>query len=357
MAPTSSLGQEGAFAILVDTALAPPEERLGYWRAGLGRLFDAQVRITSCCDAGFHGKLAIHRIDRIKLLEGTLAPVACCVDDAPAEPGIVALAAPGGGVTVRQDARECTLGPGELCLYSTAAPREFELKATTRIVAIRVPEHEFTDLYPQARPSLLRPIAGNGGAPALFAHYADALARQCDALDPRGAASIADSVIHLLGAVACSAVAASPHCAHHAHEKMERMLRFARARLRDPELGVAVVARAVHLSPRQVHRLFASGPMSLMQWVLAQRLENCRRELGQRHLTGRSIGEIAYDWGFGDQAHFSRAFRKRYGCAPSQVPHLASGAGTPVPDAAPLPDDLGRARCGGRRLRSKKKSR
>jgi AraC-like DNA-binding protein len=33
--------------------------------------------------------------------------------------------------------------------------------------------------------------------------------------------------------------------------------------------------------------------------------------------TGQSITQIAYDWGFKDPAHFSRAFKMRYGRSPS----------------------------------------
>ena len=31
----------------------------------------------------------------------------------------------------------------------------------------------------------------------------------------------------------------------------------------------------------------------------------------------RSVGEIAYAWGFSDQSHFTRRFKSVFGCPPS----------------------------------------
>jgi AraC-like DNA-binding protein len=52
-------------------------------------------------------------------------------------------------------------------------------------------------------------------------------------------------------------------------------------------------------------------------------LERARAAIECSQATGQSITQIAYDWGFKDPAHFSRAFRARYGETPSasrQVP-------------------------------------
>lgn len=56
-----------------------------------------------------------------------------------------------------------------------------------------------------------------------------------------------------------------------------------------------------------------------MRWVWVQRLEQCYRELIQDASARRTISEIAYAWGFNDQAHFSRTFRKHYGVSPRSL--------------------------------------
>ncbi|MFO1295542.1 MAG: helix-turn-helix domain-containing protein [Rubrivivax sp.] len=52
-----------------------------------------------------------------------------------------------------------------------------------------------------------------------------------------------------------------------------------------------------------------------MRWVQAERLHACRRELAERGT--RTIGDVAFDWGFNHPSHFSRAYRRLFGVAPS----------------------------------------
>ena len=81
-----------------------------------------------------------------------------------------------------------------------------------------------------------------------------------------------------------------------------------------PILGLTHSRRfsiALRLSPSNVHRAFAGEPLSLSGWIWAQRLDGARRDLCDPVLLRRSISEIAFDWGYNDAAHFSRAFRAR----------------------------------------------
>jgi AraC-like DNA-binding protein len=55
-----------------------------------------------------------------------------------------------------------------------------------------------------------------------------------------------------------------------------------------------------------------------MKWLWRERLDRCHRELADPALRAQTIGETAYRWGFNDLAHFSRAFRERFGCSPRQ---------------------------------------
>ena len=53
-------------------------------------------------------------------------------------------------------------------------------------------------------------------------------------------------------------------------------------------------------------------------YVLAQRLEACRRDIEDRRLDATSITELAMRRGFNHPAHFSRAFKARFGITPSE---------------------------------------
>jgi AraC-like DNA-binding protein len=92
-----------------------------------------------------------------------------------------------------------------------------------------------------------------------------------------------------------------------------------RDRLRDPSFGVAELAAALRLSPSTLHRVWGGEACSLSDWLWAQRLDATRRDLCDPALAARSISEIAFAWGFNDAAHFSRAFRARFGRSPREL--------------------------------------
>ncbi|MBK1615962.1 hypothetical protein CKO44_21140 [Rubrivivax gelatinosus] len=91
---------------------------------------------------------------------------------------------------------------------------------------------------------------------------------------------------------------------------------FILERLHDRRLDVARIAAHLGVSTRYLHQLFAGGPQ-VMQWVQEQRLQACRRELAA--VNRRPVAEVAWAWGFTSAAHFSRAFKKRFGVPPSAV--------------------------------------
>ena len=51
--------------------------------------------------------------------------------------------------------------------------------------------------------------------------------------------------------------------------------------------------------------------------IRSERLTRCMQDLQQPR--GGSVTDIAFRWGFSSQAHFSRLFRARFGCSPSQA--------------------------------------
>jgi AraC-like DNA-binding protein len=145
------------------------------------------------------------------------------------------------------------------------------------------------------------------------------LKRWSGSLGDVGSEGLADAIVDLMGAVICCAVPSNSDCIQRSFHHQDRIKTFARLNLGNPELSVELIAEAVGLSARQIHRLFANEEMSLMRWVWVQRLEQCYRELVQDGSGKRTISEIAYAWGFNDQAHFSRTFRKHFGVSPRSL--------------------------------------
>ena len=87
-------------------------------------------------------------------------------------------------------------------------------------------------------------------------------------------------------------------------------------RLRQPGLTVADIADAVGISDRYVHKLLARSGAGFTGYVIDRRLDGIARDLGDPAMADRTIGAIAFDWGFSDLSHFTRRFKQRFGCRP-----------------------------------------
>ena len=224
-----------------------------------------------------------------------------------------------GVAQIVQGDRSAQLMAGDLCLIRSGRPLQLKLKGAFTITLVGVPEAEFADRFPLWRAALLTAIRADSGVPAVFRDAATSLQRWQDTLGAIGSDGLADAVVDLMGALVCFAVPSNRDCVQQSLYQLDRIKKVAQLNLRNPELDCDFIDAAVGLSTRQVHRLFADVGMSLMRWVWVQRLEQCHRELAQDDSGRRSISDIAYTWGFNDQAHFSRAFRKHFGLSPRDL--------------------------------------
>ncbi|WP_081073612.1 helix-turn-helix domain-containing protein [Burkholderia cepacia] len=99
---------------------------------------------------------------------------------------------------------------------------------------------------------------------------------------------------------------------------LSRAKAFIESQLGDYDLDCDAVSRAINLSSRQLARVFELEGMPLARYILTRRLEHYRNDLRDRSLRHLTVGEIAFRWGFSNQAHFSRTYRARFGETPSE---------------------------------------
>jgi AraC-like DNA-binding protein len=103
---------------------------------------------------------------------------------------------------------------------------------------------------------------------------------------------------------------------------LSAMTEFLDERLEQEQLGPHDVVAAFGCSRATTHRLFTSVG-GVRTYIRNQRLARCFAELALEPQPGRYIHEVAERWGFCSAAHFSRAFRKRFGLGAHEVHELA----------------------------------
>jgi len=95
-----------------------------------------------------------------------------------------------------------------------------------------------------------------------------------------------------------------------------RIEAYVQQHLADPALSPERIARAHHISVRQLYKLWSDRELGLAEWIMRGRLESARRDIAKD--TSAGIGAVARRWGFADPTHFGRRFRTAYGISPRE---------------------------------------
>ncbi|MFJ4870547.1 helix-turn-helix transcriptional regulator [Streptomyces sp. NPDC088757] len=119
-------------------------------------------------------------------------------------------------------------------------------------------------------------------------------------------------------------------------EATDRIRRWTNARLADSRLRPDTVATAHYMSVRRLHKLFERESGTISRWIQQRRLEECRRELGRGDGRPVMVSSVAQRWGFVNAAHFSRAFRAKYGMSPRAWRKVRTGLADAVDVVPPL---------------------
>lgn len=224
-----------------------------------------------------------------------------------------------GDVEISQNERAEGVRPGDIFLIDPARPFEIQT-GSMQTYSIYIPRTHLRDKIPNLDGVTGRALSSASGAGATFRALFEEVFTAAPILSDTVADQIADAFPPLLGAMA-SSIAEAPFSASPTDLKLmhrRRIRQFATDHLPNTELSVETISQAVGLSVRYVHELFADQQTTLMRWIWRERLDRCRRDLESPNLRHRTIGEIAYGWGFNDLAHFSRTFSKTFGLSPRQ---------------------------------------
>ncbi len=216
-----------------------------------------------------------------------------------------------------QDGRECVTRPGEIAIYDSARPYELSFDRPFRILYLNFPRELFRARFGMSEHVTARTITGTSGVGRFLAGYLSELVLRSEEEDVRFRDPLQNHLVDLL----ITAVSALPS-AGGASAGFCRTMTLCRAKtfimdnLGDEALTPARVAAALGVSRRYLYNLFADEGLPVALWIRQKRLERCRSDIENSALSMRSLSDIAFSWGFSDAAHFSRAFRNRYGMSP-----------------------------------------
>ena len=329
------IGVDLAFA----TSQVDPPDRLAAWRELVNRVF-LPLAITPLAgrERGFEASVTGRGLGgaQVWLIEGS--PMSAVrarphIEASGDDDYLLALHVQGTAHGA-QDGREAAMRPGDFALFDSSRPYSisFTGPGVFRHVVFQVPRTSLDARGVTGAVTARRvPAASRPGQ--LVSPYLRTLARPAPSepgARPRqppeqslGEAFVdagLDLAVSALRTVAGYPGPAGPHRGPPGRELRD----YALAHLGDPGLSPEAVALACYVSVRQLHRVFAREGLTFGGWVREQRLRRCRDELADPRLSHLTAAEIAARWGFRSAAHFTRAFRARYGVTPASRRALRS---------------------------------
>ena len=228
-----------------------------------------------------------------------------------------------GSVTISQHGQSAIVEPGHLALsYSNEPlcidtdPDEHREHLSFQVLA---PAHLVAKTLSEPRRFCAVPFPTGQGGAHVAKNVLMSLYGEAEHMDRQSAESLALSAMDAIfkaineqGKEQCQSIGLR-------EEKLRRLLDYVELHFTDGELTTEKVAGACNISTRYLHYLFKGRGTTYHDYLWKARLESAHNQLTDPTLSRRTIAEIAYSTGFKSSAHFSRAFRGQFGCAPKDV--------------------------------------
>lgn len=323
------------------TAGQPTRARAAYWNRLMNKSFSAAT-FAPLDPGNFSAELT-----RIRLGETWLVEVS-------AGAGTVRLTGSGGGTAPtapqagltyrlqlmlegssldRQWGRECQLEAGDFAIYASSPGEIFEAThvGPVRKLLVGIPSHTLRRYLPCPERVIALRVAGNTGVGGLVANLLRDFWRGCreepgEMTQPR----LLHGILELVAAAYANTQQAAACPSQSAAFHKGQILAYIESHLSTADLTPTRIATALHMTPRNLHYLFASEGETVARYILRRRLEESIRALTSMPAQQRTLTEIALDLGFGSVTHFGRAFRRFYGVTPSEY---RRGARQPLANA------------------------
>jgi AraC-like DNA-binding protein len=212
--------------------------------------------------------------------------------------------------------RKLVQPPGQWTIFDTARSSAILAPQGSETLILTLPTEKLLGSRYHLDDLILHPFSKGYGIGRVVCDFVSSVISELPKLGSRTEADIADTVCHLLRLAIVEYLGDREE---HSHREFltERIKNYILSDLRNPELSIDRIATALHCTKRYLHKVFESEGVSLSDYIWQSRLNRCRDELLDAKHESRSVTDIAFSWGFSSSAHFSTAFKQRFGIPPS----------------------------------------
>jgi AraC-like DNA-binding protein len=206
---------------------------------------------------------------------------------------------------------EHNVGPGEILAFDLT--RDFKSETSVHEVVIaqisRRAMLQAIGEIPQHHGLLI-----DGGWGRLLADCLLSLIRQLPEMAAVDAPGLSRTLVHLVAACLKATPAGQAANGRRTADARRLIESYIENHLTSPDLGPTTICTSLGMSKAGLYRAFA-GSEGVTSYIRKRRLAVIHVLLNDPRET-RSISEIAYQYGFVSDAHFSRVFRQKFGFSP-----------------------------------------
>jgi AraC-like DNA-binding protein len=316
-------------AVVIDTALVPPCERLDFWAESSCNAY-VPLQVRSAERTSFWARMWADALGPLSVFRITTAPntmIRTSRAVAAGDPECLDLSViVRGRLNSAQDGRNSVARSGDLISKETSRPAVLRAEEPFESVVVRVPWSLLGSDADEIGSRTAVTISGRDGPARAAAQLLRQLATSLehDAIPDDDVPAIVESVVATIRGLYVGDGSAEPRRVRSRAEILLAVESYIEANLGDPALGPERIARASFISTRYLHKLFEAEGTSVSAWIRTARLERCRRDLLDPALAHQTILSIASRWGLPGAQQFSRLFRNAYGCSPRELRNLGA---------------------------------
>jgi AraC-like DNA-binding protein len=227
-----------------------------------------------------------------------------------------------GSAEITQGDKTLNLGPGAIAIVPGGIPYLVRYPDKGRKIILRIPHRVFHErvLGREVRDFGATVFSGSGLVPVIIDLLKSITLEKEGDLSEIEQFTLAESFLALIGAVVRSR--STPNASDgdkNRSARLCRILSYLEENFSDHELTPARVAEANHVSLRHLHGLFKESGTTVSKWIWDRRLKAGREDLLDPKFATLTVCDIAFRRGFSDSAHFSRAFKERFGISPGHL--------------------------------------
>ena len=305
------------------TSVIKPSQRAEFWERFVCKFItDVDCEINK--PEQFYGEIRSYTLGRIVLsvLEAAPHKVGRTLDRiqfASSAPFII-IYQKSGIANYSQCEHFVCLKPGDFILYDPLQPYRMELPEPFEQVLFQFPRSTLKPLIGNLPDIIGLPVISTMPGGEMCASLINSFEKNTKNFNPAAIHGFAETIVNLFVQVLDSELCRhnQSHLNNISGSTIARAKHYIIKNLKWNQLSLEIIAENAGVSSRHLNRLFKSEGMSVAKWVKNVRLERCASAFVHPSYSGKTVAEIAYEFGFNDISHFCRDFKKTYNFTPSE---------------------------------------